>query len=178
MMRRIFWKVGLAFVLMVGLLGMGWTFCAWILQAPYPWEWIILYRAQAGLERALRDLPLPEGFEMVTVIDTGGPSKGEEGGGGCYYAGIYIVLGTNYSGKEALERYVSALEARGWRLAARLQYEDEKFMTRAEQEALVIHIGGPGFIIEIDPGYQKARGRYGSFVYITLRYILPRVDGC
>jgi len=177
-MRRIFWKVGLAFALMVGLLGMGWTFCAWILQAPYPWEWIILYRAQAGLERALRDLPLPEGFEIVTVIDTGGPSKGEEGGGGCYYAGVYIVLGTNYSGKEALERYVSALEAQGWRLADRHQYEDEKFMTRTEQEALVIHIGGPGFTIEIDPAYQKARGRYRSFVYITLRYILPRMKGC
>jgi hypothetical protein len=115
---------------------------------------------------------------MVTVIDMGGPSKGEEGGGGCYYAGIDIVLGTSYSDKEALGRYVLALKARGWRLADRPQHENSKEMMRAEQEDLVVSIGGPGFIIEADPAYQQARGRYRSFVYITLRYILPRVDEC
>jgi hypothetical protein len=42
-MREIFRKIGVVLALMVGLLGMGWTFCAWILRAPYPWEWIILW---------------------------------------------------------------------------------------------------------------------------------------
>jgi hypothetical protein len=35
-MREIFRKIGVVLALMVGLLGMGWTFFAWILRAPYP----------------------------------------------------------------------------------------------------------------------------------------------
>ncbi len=173
-MGRIFWKVRLAFVLMVGLLGMGWTFCAWILQAPYPWEWIILYRAQAGLERALRDLPLPEGFEMVTVIDSGSSEKGEEGG--CYYAGVYIVLGTMLAPEEAMSRYVLALEAQGWYLVDSEGWEWS--MARSEQEEITIRAQGPGPIIEMEPSYKQARERFPAFIYITLRYILPGAKGC
>lgn len=172
-------------VLVLGILGLvgicflTWVACAWVLEAPYPWDWPILYRTQAGLERDLRELPQPEDFYLVTVIDAGerGPIKKW----GCYYAAVVVVFGTTFPTQEAMERYVSALEAQGWRPVDTESWEWR--LTRTEQEELIISANaGPAPIWEMDLkmnlAYQQARDRFPTFVYITLRYILPRVRGC
>lgn len=167
-------------VLVLGILGLvgicflTWVACAWVLEAPYPWDWPILYRTQAGLERDLRELPQPEDFYMVTVIDAGerGPIKKW----GCYYAGVYVVFGTTLPAQKAMMRYVQALESLGWRVVESESWE--WVLSRKEQEELTIRAQGPGPIIEMEPAYQQAQGRFPTFIYITLRYILPRVRGC
>jgi hypothetical protein len=58
------WRLALllGFLGLVGICFLGWVACAWVLEAPYPWDWPILYRIQARLDRDLRELPQPEGF--------------------------------------------------------------------------------------------------------------------
>lgn len=170
-------------VLVLGILGLvgicflTWVACAWVLEAPYPWDWPILYRTQAGLERDLRELPQPEGFYLVAVITGREGERGPTKEDGCYYAGVYVVFGTTLPAQEAMERYVSVLEAQGWRLGD--AEGREWVLVRSEQEEMTIRAGGgAGPIIEMEPTYQQAQGRFPTFIYITLRYILPRVKGC
>jgi hypothetical protein len=172
------WRLALllGFLGLVGICFLGWVACAWVLEAPYPWDWPILYRIQARLDRDLRELPQPEGFHLIMVITGREEERGPTKEDGCYYAGAYIVFGTTLPAQEAMECYVRALEAQGWRLANAESWE--WFLVRAEQEELTISAQGPGPIIEMEPAYQQARERFPTFIYITLRYILPRVRGC
>ncbi len=176
-MKKPLLQLGFGCLILSALCLGGWVLCAYLLQEPYPWDWIFLYQAQAELERDLHALPLPEDFHLVTIIRGSrgerGPTKGE---GGCYYAGVYVVLGTMLPPQEAMARYVRALKDQGWRIVNDKSWE--WFLTRRAQEDLTISAQGPGPIIEMDPAYKQARGKFKTFLYITLRYILPQVGGC
>lgn len=172
-MKRSLLRLGFGCLILSTLCFGGWVLCAYLLQEPYPWDWIVLYQAQAELERDLRALPRPEGFHLVTIIGDHRPTKGE---GGCYYAGVYVVLGTSLPPQEAMARYARALKEQGWRIVN--DYGWEWFLTRRDQEDLTLSAQLPGPIIEMDPAYEQARGKFPTFLYITLRYILPQVSGC
>ncbi len=150
--------------------------CGLLLLGPFMRDQIYLRQARAGFQRELAELPMPEGFEMVTVIS--GNSSMNVNGKTCYYAGASIVLGSHFPPHEALQRYVRALQDQGWRLAERRQYSEAKFLIRSEQEYVSVRLGRPGFLVEMDQNYRKAQERYTTFIYLSVRYILPGFKGC
>ncbi|WP_347246039.1 hypothetical protein [Thermogutta sp.] len=167
--------------LMLGILGLLgccfliWTACAWVLEAPYPWEWLFLYQAKAGLGRDLQELPQPKEFQRVTLITPPYvPDRSERNG--CYPAAAFIAFGTTLSPQTAIERYIQSLSIQGWQL--RESGAGEWILIRRPQEKIIIWIGEPGLDFAFDSAYRQAQEKFPTFVYLHLYYILPQVNGC
>jgi hypothetical protein len=166
-------KLKLALVIVVSLLCVLGVIA---LGIPFLRDQLKLRRAQVGFNEAMAKLPDMNEFETVTIIS--GTSSMTAYGETCYYSGAYIVLGTSLPEEKALKTYVDALQSQGWKLKEGPQYDWEKCLIRGEHEEACISIGGAGWAIESNEEYQEAKDKYPTFIFVSLRFILPQREGC
>jgi hypothetical protein len=127
-------------------------------------------KARDGRDVSVSQLPELQNFEMVTIVY--GQSSMEH----CHYAGATIMLGAFLSEEEALETYVSELEALGWAVKP-VKYEDERILIRGTQERIVIR-GYPYAKDLKDEDYILAKEVYPTIIFVSLWYYVPQRDGC
>ncbi len=135
----------------------------------------MLQQARSGLDTTIAQLPGSGEFAIVTILR--GESASTDYGRTCYYAQAYIAVGTFLPGREALAAYVHELSLQGWTVAQD-EYEDAKVLVRGEHERLSIELGAPGWIVEREESYQRAREVYPTILNIVVTYILPGRENC
>jgi hypothetical protein len=143
--------------------------CATVCCTPVNWD--TREAVQQGLEVTVAQLPSSKDFEIVA--NGSGTSYDRE----CYYAQAGIAIGTSLPEEDALEQYVDELEQQGW-IVTRDDLEYTRVLTRGDYERLSVTFKGPGFVMEMNEDYQRARENYPTFLFIVVDYILPGWAGC
>lgn len=134
-----------------------------------------LQQARIGLNKMMSQLPTFSQYPVVTTITGESVDVGRHRT--CYYAEAYIVVGVASLPEEVLKAYTSYLLRKGWIIDR--EEENFKILTRGESEMLILETGHhAGWAIESNEEYQRAKGKYPLFLYITVRYILPAWEGC
>lgn len=139
-----------------------------MLSCTSPWrEQQLLREAEMGLNAAIAQLPKPSAFDVAAVISETAVVEDY------YVARASVVLGTSLSEEEALSLYVDELQALGWRLQERKQYEDTKFLDHPDKhEQIVVEYGLIGWLIETREEYIQAKKSYPSIIIVGVDYIL------
>ena len=134
-----------------------------------------LRQVRDGLQSTIAELPNSSEFNTITILS--GESSDSAYGKTCYYAQANIVVGTLLKEKEALETYVSKLEAKEWILKQN-DLERSRILTFGKHARISISIDGPSWKIEDDKMYQQAKNIYPTFLFVTITYILPFMEEC
>jgi hypothetical protein len=134
-----------------------------------------LREARKGLDGSVAQLPSVSDFDVVTILSgessiTGSPKT-------CYYAQAYVVLGTSLSEEKALDVYVDELQSLGW-TTERSDLENLRVLGRGMHEQIAVSYGGPGWTIETNEDYIRAKDIYPTIIFVTVDFMLPNRDEC
>ena len=136
---------------------------------------VALKQVRQGLETTIAHLPQSDDFVFVAIMS--GEGYDDPGGEMCYSAGAQVAVGTWLTREDALEDYLRKLEAQGWVLV-RDDYPDEKQLVRGKYEKVTVDILAPGWQMELDKDFVRARSIYPAFVFLLVDYYLPSREAC
>ncbi len=124
-----------------------------------------------GLEASMARLPQQSSFEVV------GSLYEEFSDRRCYYAGVYLVIGSPLEERAALDLYVRELQSLGWVLFER-QFETEKGLTYDEHSWLTVDTGPPGPLLDSVVDYEQLKQTYRSILVVRVVFMVPSRDEC
>lgn len=142
---------------------------------PTSCERVRLREARSGLEGTVAGLPKPDDFHQVALISNRAWDR--VFGGECYYAQSIVVFGSSLSAQAALATYIDALLLQGWAFEQDL-YEREKMLSRGTHERLVVSVGPPGALVELNAEYQGMKSAFPTFLVVTVDFVLPNNRLC
>ncbi len=135
---------------------------------------IRLWQVRAQLMTMLEQLPQPDGFHVVAIVQGAVPRHwGEQT---CYIAQALVAVGTDLLPDEALSLYVQALVAQDWVLQQ--HDEDMAYLTRGEREWVSIRTGVAGPIMASDASYRKEKDRFRTFIHLSQSLLFPSRAAC
>ena len=134
-----------------------------------------LNQVQDGLETIGAQLPDQGDFHTVTVLS--GASPNVDYGRTCYYAQAYVAVGSELPEGYALDTYVSELQRQGWQVE-RDNLGWARTLVRGDNEVIDISIHGPGWIIEREESYQRAREIYPTMLFVAVTFMQPGRNQC
>lgn len=134
-----------------------------------------LQEVRNGLDVTVAQLPSSSCFDIVTVLS--GASSSRDYGSTCYYAQAGLAIGTSLSEEDALKTYTDELMSQGWVLKQN-DLERSRVLIRGQHERITVGLGGPGWMMEADEDYQRAKQIYPAFLFVTVTFVLPGREGC
>ena len=149
------------------------------LAACNPIDQVQLQAVQTGVEATAKNFPILDGVDIIR--NTSVTSTSLTGGSlTCYYGEATLVIGSQLSEAQILDRYASLLKPYGYYL---WPPDDTTKLTRRFQrgfyESVVIDgihdafIGG-NYGIDL----EQIKKKYTSVMYISMVYSLPKFKGC
>jgi len=129
-----------------------------------------------GLGASMVRLPQQSSFEVV------GSLYEEFSYGRCYYAGVYLVIGSPLEERAALDLYVRELQSLGWVLSERLFETEEEPMEEmliyGEHERVTVDIHPPGPLLDSVVDYEQLKQTYRSILVVRVVFMVPSRDEC
>lgn len=132
-------------------------------------------RARSGLEKLMTQLPQPEGFNVIKVIQQ--EFSDTAGGTTCNYARAHLVIGTSMLETEALDIYEQNLKTLNW-ISREQQYKTSRALYYGNNGRIVVRSGEPGVDVKDAVDYEQLRKTYQSVIFVRIDYMVPNREMC